>query len=214
MPRTKTDLFNRIIANLGQIKATQIEIWSEATSDARTVRRFYEDNIEAFLEESWWSFATGYADLSLDSSTAPEAWAYAYKAPADMVAPRRIVGVIPEELPPFEEGISASGIKVIWSDQQEAELEYTKFTEDFNVWSPTAYRALSLFVSIDVAPAYTGGNKVNEIMALYADALERAQAASANRQERRPDTGDEITNFRHGLVQTSRAVRGAATYKP
>lgn len=206
MATTKVTVMNRALAAVGQAAKAKIALPDEDTSDARTVRRFWDETLDSFLEEAWWSWATKYSTLSQDDSTAPEDWGYAYKLPADCVAPRRLVGNVPEEVPPFEEGVSANGIKVLWTDKQAAELEYTARIEDFNYWSGAAIRAFSLALAVDIAPAFKGSRKqTQELMALYQDALERARVASHNRQERRPVESSEFTDFRHGIVTSTRA---------
>ena len=198
MARTKTSLFQRAVGHVGQTGKVRIADPDEDTSDARTVRTFYDAALDAFLEEAWWSFATAYENLGEATTDPPEFWAYTYVMPTDLVSPRRIISFAPEDIIPFEEGNDEDDLAVLWCDTREAQLEYTKRVENFNQWSPLAFRAFSLFLAIEIAPSYTGGTKVQELQFLYDIALDKAQAASANRQERRPDEGDEFNDQRHG----------------
>lgn len=203
---------NRALAAVGQAGKTKIALPDEDTADARTVRRFYDETLDAFLEEAWWSWATKYSTLSLDSSSAPEQWLYAYKCPIDCVAPRRIVGAVPEEKIEFEEGESEAGIRVLWCDVELAELEYTGRISNFNSWGGLAVRAFGLLLAIDIAPAFTGGIKrVTILEQQYAAALEKAKDSSHNRQERREQEHNEYIQDRHGGNLSPRA---SARYLP
>ncbi len=214
MATTKVDVMNRALAAVGQAKTAKIVLPDENTSDANTINRFYDETKDAFLEEAMWSWATKYALLSLDTSDAPEQWIYTYKCPADCVAPRRIVGAMPEEHPEFEEGMGGSDgkLKVIWADKTDAELEYTARVDNFNAWSPAAVRAFALLLAIDIAPAYSGTTRKTELLeAQYENALEKAIVSSHNRQERRVEVDNEFIEARHGDASK---VRASARFDP
>jgi hypothetical protein len=216
MPTTKTDIFNMAIGFVGKIGHIQIaDADTDTSSDAKALRRFYDATLDAFLEEAWWGFATKYEVLTADVSTAPEGWQTAFKLPTDSVAPRRIVGSSIDDVIEFQEGVSAAGVKVLWCDltDNDRELEYTYRCEDFSVWSPAAIRAFALALARDVAPAYTGGKKYQEIEAKYFDALDRAMDTSHNRQHVRETEDNEFIENRHGdstsTRQKARYVAGA-----
>ncbi len=203
---------NRALAAIGEVGKTKIELPDEATSNARTIRRFYDQTLDAFLEEALWSWATRYQTLSEDSTTAPEAWLYTFKLPIDCVSPRRIVGATPEDLIEFEEGMNSNGTKVLWADLASAELEYTARVEDFNAWSGAAVRAFSLALAVDIAPAFTGGiKKLQVVQALYEDALEKAIVVSHNRQQRREQEHNEFIEDRHGMTASRKALDRLST---
>jgi len=209
MAATKTDVMNAALAFIGQVRNVKIEDPDENTSDARTVRRFYDQTLDAFLEETWWSWATRYSVLSLNAEATPEAWGYGYALPADCVAPRRIVGVTPEEDVEYEEGISPLGVKLLYCDLSEAELEYTARVVTFDIWSGQAVRAFELALARDIAPAYTGGKKWQDVEAKYQDALERAMDASYNRGQPRVQEDNEFIEARHA---DGRSYRAKARY--
>ena len=203
MATTQVDVMNRALAAIGHVGKTKIALPDEDTSDARTVRRFYDQTLDSFLEETWWSWATKYETLSEDSTDEPEAWVFTYKLPIDCASPRRIVGIVPEDLIEFEEGVNSNGTKVVWTDVRNAELEYTGRIEDFNAWGGAAVTAFSLALARDIAPAFTGGLKKFQIVqAMYEDALEKAIVASHNRQQRRVVESNEFIDDRHGTEGT------------
>lgn len=201
MAITKTSIFNTALAFIGKVSNVQItDADTDTSSDAKTLRRFYESTLDAFLEEAWWGFATKYEVLSADASTAPEAWLTAFALPTDAIAARRFVGTTPDDVIEFQEGVSDGGVKVLWCDLDDvdAELEYTYRNEDFSIWSSAAIRAFTLALARDVAPAFTGGKKYVMLEQKYADALERAIDASHNRQHVREQEDNEFLEHRHG----------------
>ncbi len=199
MPTTQVDVYNRALAYLGQISGQQVEDAAEDSADADVLNRFYPQSLDAFLEEAWWSWATKYATLALDSSTAPEYWLYAYVYPADCVSPRYIVGAAPEDRIEFIEGTSEGGVAVIWSDWKSAELQYTARIEDFNRWSAAAVDAFAMKLAMDASSAYTGSiDKAGALEAKYERLLERAILASENRKQEREEDHNELIEARHG----------------
>lgn len=208
MPTTKIDVYNRALACLGQISGQEVETDAEDTANANTLNRFYAQSLDAFLEEAWWSWATRYEVLSLDSATPPENWRYAYKFPKDCVAPRYIVGDAPEERVEFEEGVDANGLSVIWSDRQYAELQYTARVDDFNAWGGAAVNAFALKLAMDAAPAFTGDTaQRRELQGDYEFALEKAMDASHNRHQLRMEDHNETIDARHGRMPSDRYSR-------
>ena len=95
MSATQVKIMNRALAAVGHVPKVKIALANEDTTDARLVRRFYDETLEGFLDEAWWSWATKYEVLSEDSSEEPSEWGYAYAMPADIITPRRLVGAIP-----------------------------------------------------------------------------------------------------------------------
>ena len=210
---TKVKVANRALGVLGQIGAEKIENFEEDTADARAVRTFWDETLDAFLEESWWSFATKYAELTLkETNPSPPECAYSYVKPQDMVSPRRIVGDVPEEKVPYEEA-TEGGTHVFYTNKQLACMEYTARIEDFSIWPGSAVTAFALSLASVMAPAYSGGmEKLGLISQLAQNALDMAQVVSHNRQERDPFESEstELTDSRHGTVHS---VRHTATFR-
>lgn len=209
---TKVDVANGALAFLGQINDDQIEDFEELTSDARAVRRFWDRRLEAFLEDSWWSFATSYKALTQTGLNPVQGWAYSYNVPQDFVAPRRILGYVPEERVPYEM-VVAGGARSVYTNKQLACMEYTARVEDFSVWSANAIEAFEISLAIKMAPGFTGGvEKVRALKLLEIDALERALVVSHNSQERDPYESEnhELTDARHGTVTS---IRHAAVFR-
>ncbi len=204
MATTKVTLMNRAMAAVGNVQKVKIQLSDEDTSNARTIRRFYDITLDAFLEEHEWNFATKYSTMSTDSSTPAANWAYVYVVPPDCVATRRIVGNVPEELVPYQEGESEDGVAVLWTDKESACLEYTGRVENYNAWSPAALKAFALALAIDIAPDVTGGVERMQLLdAQFAIWIDKAKVASFNSQERIEDPIDPFTEARHGLSSVS-----------
>lgn len=206
MGTTKLDIWNRAVANVGQAGAVKIEDDTELTPDANNVRLYWDVTLRSFLEETWWSFATAYAELSVHASGKVGFWSYSYVRPGDCFQPRRILGPALQDQMPFEEGVVANASShdaVIWSNQNDAVLEYTADVRNYDIWTGLAVIALSLKLAIDISPEYTGGTKkVQLLQARYDDALNRAQVGSHQRQERPTEENEsfEFQDQRHGTT--------------
>jgi len=209
---TKEDVANHALAACGELTDDgKIDDFDELTSNAATVRRFWNVTMQAFLETAWWSFATAYEVLTQHSGTLPPHWGYEYKRPVDMVMPRKILVGTPEENPPWEEAID-KGVPVIYTNRQAACLEYTAQVLDFNVWSGNALEAFILKLAVAMSPALSGSTgKITIIRAQYVDALETAQVASHNRQVRH-SAENESTEFSDFRTGTGDSVRHGSVY--
>jgi hypothetical protein len=86
----KLDLWNRA---LGRISASPVASINEQSMAASYCRRFYKEVVDNMLEGPHeWSFAKLRARLALqDVNDRPREWAYAYRLPADMGSPIRII---------------------------------------------------------------------------------------------------------------------------
>jgi hypothetical protein len=199
MPTSKADIYNRTLANLGQLSGQEIADPDEESVNANALNRFYPESLDSFLEECWWGFARKYQFISLDGSTPPEHWTYAYTYPSDSVSPRFIVGDAPEDRIEFEEGQSAGGLAVIWTDRKNAELCYTARVENYNAWGGAAITAFSFKLAADSAALFSGGAKNAELLqGKYEFALDKAMDVTHARGEPRREDNKELIDFRHG----------------
>lgn len=205
MPTTQADIYNRALAHLGEIAGQEIDDVAEGSANANALNRFYPDSLEAFLEEEWWGFARKYAVLSLDASTPPEHWTYAYTFPADNVEARFLVGDAPEDRIEWERGTNQNGLAVIWTDRKDAQLCYTGRVENFNSWGGAARLAFTLKLASDAVPGFSGGSeKANLLQNRYEFQLEKAVGVSQNSGEPRREDHNEFIDERHGEGPTER----------
>ncbi len=191
------DVWNQALATIGQVTRSKIETPDENTPDANTIRAFYPIALDAFLDSHHWAWATKYATLSQDSADPVDGWAFSYKLPADIIAPRRIAIGSPDDPVEFITAITAGGVPVIYTSWAEAVLEYTARTEDFNSWGPMAVRAFSYYLGMEIATTFTGGrSKAASIRAVYFQALEDARLASHEMVTPRVPTENIFTDAR------------------
>jgi hypothetical protein len=177
------------------------DIVHEATPEANLCRLHYEDAVLAVLREHPWPFATKYAALVLVAGS-PDArvnddWIYAYRKPADLVFPRRVVRPgfarrFDPEPPPFREGVDPTG-GLIYSDQPDAVLEYTFRPTCAAGDGDALFReALMYKVAQKIAPSIARDEKkVDRAAGLYERALNVAATRSERgQQQQRPSDGD------------------------
>lgn len=128
---------------------------TEGSTEANACALFYEHCRDFALRDYPWPFASRRVALGLLTGDAATNWAFKYAYPSDCLQAREIVGAYNprnDEKIPFEvanEGTS----RVIYTNQEDAELLYTVRVEDTNLFDPIFVSALaSLLASELVMP--------------------------------------------------------------
>lgn len=135
----KTAICNLALSNI-QVSQFLSDLDTDKSNAAIICRVWYEQVVCFALEDFDWNFARRRRPLALLSSTPPSTWSYVYSYPSDCAAARRIEnpGI---RTPSREQRISfevaaengvedAADVKVIYTDQVEAVLVYTKKITD------------------------------------------------------------------------------------
>lgn len=186
-----TEICNLALSSLG----TGEDIADYATEDseeARACRRFYELARDNVLRDFPWSFATkkGIA-LNLIEEDPNDEWGYSYRYPSDCINLRRILSGMRNDTRQsrisFEIGADDDG-RLIFTDMEDAECEYTFRNENVSQYPLDFIEALAYRLASLIAPRIAGGNSVtkrNEMMQLYMLALSKAQKTTA--MEMQPD---------------------------
>jgi hypothetical protein len=130
---------------------------TEATPEAEQVNLVFDDTRDALLRQHPWNFAKKYATPAALSATVPGNWDYAYVYPTDAV---RVLGVIDplETGTPikFEVARNENDVKVILTDQVDAEFYYTARITDTAQFDPEFTMALSYKLAAKLAMPLTG----------------------------------------------------------
>ena len=175
---------------------------NDESATAQAARTYYEPIRLAMLRDFPWNFAKKIKALAVQETDPNKLWAFSYRLPGDCVAVRRVVSgerVDTEETRiPFEVGEDDAG-GLLFTDEEEAEIEYTfdqkkteRFSADFIV-------AFSHRLAWLMAPRVTGGdpNKLGPMnFQAYNLANLRAQGMSANEGQQDPPPDAEMIEAR------------------
>lgn len=176
------------IANLALIKigvSKQISnVDTDTSREAITIRTLMDQEIAFVLRDFPWPFATAYETLALvaGTSTVPanNDWQYSYRYPSDCMFARRIVvpsvGRRDPNPPPFRIGRDSQG-RLLYTNIEDAELEYTARIDDSEEFDSIFVGALSWKLAAGAAPPLSRIKGIIEVC-LNGYEYEKTQARS------------------------------------
>jgi len=190
MATSETEICNMALAQLGV--SITINSLTERSKEAKACNQFYATARDKVLRDFPWPFARRIVDLALVSSTLDE-WSFAYRYPADCVFARRIINGVSRRRTrdtdiPFELASDASG-QLIYTDREDATLEYTALITDVSRFSADFVTFLQFLIAGLIGPRVTGGDKfqlANRALQFYDLTLRQARQNAFNEQQ--PDT--------------------------
>ena len=179
---------NLALSHLGSGKAIA-NIETEKSEEAYACRSFYETARDATLRDFTWPFATKIASLALVEESPSDEWDYSYAYPSDCLKIRRILSGVRNDdrasRVPYRI-IAGDNQQLIYSDQEDAELEYTVRVTDTNRFSADFIMALSLRLASYIAPRVTGGDRFKQgekALKMYMYEIELAKASAVNEEQ-------------------------------
>lgn len=185
MAATQVGVYNMALGRLGV--SIFIESVDEASNGAIACNVYYDQHVDQVLRDFPWNFCTSFATLA-NLGTPPTNWDYRYALPSDCVNVRRIVidGVAnprKEQRIPFKLA-TEGGVRVLYTNQEDAEIEYSARITDLNLWDSLAVSALAWLLASDIAmPLTTDSSKRDAALRGYFAALDKAGAASLRESE-------------------------------
>lgn len=188
------EICNMALSALGQ--SIEIASITENSPEARACNRFYEKALKRTLRDFQWPFATKFAALALDEEDPTTEWAYAYDLPSDCVQPRRILSGIRNDNRQSKIPFRIVG-EQIYTDMVDAELEYTRYVDNANLFDEDFKEALALRLAFLIAPRILGGDpqRIGELA--YKKYLFAISEATANaRNEEQPEEPPEAESIR------------------
>ena len=189
MATSETVVANMALSHLGTGK--EIASLTENSEEANSIRRFSEEARKKVLEDCEWPFATKFAVLGLVEETPVEndEWGYSYRYPSDCLKPRRVLSGFRnddrQKRIPYRIGRDDQGL-LIYTDQQNANLEYTVNEDDYNIMPAGFTMALSFYIALRIAPRLTKGDPfkiMRDLEDQYMKEIGRAQANRFNAEQ-------------------------------
>ena len=177
------------ISHLGISK--EVASVTEASQEASALRRFWDITVEEVLGDFPWSFATKFETLGLVEEDPNLEWSFSYRYPTDCLFVRKILSGIRNDdrqsRVSYRLAIDSSG-KLIFTDMEDAQLEYTCLIDNPEHFPADFSMALSYKLAANVAPRITGQDEYkmgDKAMQLYMMQLSKAKSRALN--EEQPD---------------------------
>lgn len=185
---------NMALSHLGVAKEIA-NLETENSQEAAACRRFFAQARDNTLRDYPWPFATKIEALALVEEEPNDEWGYSYRVPSDFVRLRRILSG--ERNDTRQTRVSYRIVRdtaglLIYTDQENAEIEYTIRETDPTRYPSDFVMALSLRLAAYIAPRLTGGDpfKLGErALQLHEYEIRKAQS-SATIEEQADDNPD------------------------
>lgn len=206
MSFTDTEIANMALAHIGAGNFIS-SLTTDNSANADAINAFLEITREQTLRDFPWPFATKTADSTLVTTAATNAfalieedpndeWGFSYRYPTDCAEVRRIWSGLRNDTPvsrvPFRIGFdgavaTATG-RLLFTDMEDAVLEYTALLTDNTIYPPDFAMAWSYRLAWHVAPRLANNYSpeiTKMLMQMYALEINKARSNSAN--EEQPD---------------------------
>ena len=158
----------------------QIGSLTEDTEEALACNQFYELAKKATLRDHKWSFATYQDKLNLIKEQPTEEWNYSYRLPPDMLKIWRVLSYLRKDhrysrvsYKLFNDG----GEEVLYTDKEDASIEYTKDISNSNLFTDDFIIALSYRLAYYISSRVIKGDHNSlkkELLELYQFELRKA----------------------------------------
>jgi len=210
------DIANMALAHIG-VSNWISNLSTDDSDEADAVNAFLSITREQTLRDFPWPFATYTADSTLITTAATNAfalyqedpdeeWSFAYVYPTDCVEVRRIqsglrndtvTSRVPYRIKFYGTTTTATG-RLIYTDIEDAILEYTALVTDTSIYPPDFVMAWSYRIAWHIAPRLANNytpDMTKNLMQLYAIQIGKAKANSGNEEQQdRPPEAEWIQN--------------------
>lgn len=177
---------------------------TEQSEEASACRRFFDMARDAALGDLSWGFATKEATLNLIEENPTEEWSYSYRYPVDCINLRRIKSGLRNDTQSsrvaFKLVKDDSG-QLIYTDQADAEVEYTVKVTDPSFYTAEFSLALSFMLASYIAPRLTGGDPFKikqEMLDQYDVEMGKAKKKNMNEETQELQPESELIRVRGG----------------
>lgn len=151
---TDVEICNLALSHLGSGKQIG-DLETERSAEANACRQFFDTARDKALRDFEWPFATKFVDLSLIEEDPTTEWAYSYQYPSDCLFFRRILSGLRNDTTDSEvkfKIVSHGTSQAIYTDQSEAEAEYTRSALDNENFPSDFANMCALLLAFYIAP--------------------------------------------------------------
>jgi len=198
---SRIDIMNLALSHIAISKKIILE--TDRSEEANACGDLYNISRDQVLADFPWPFATKFALLGLVQSSPTTEWLFSYRYPSDCLTMRRIFSGIRNDNRqsriPYKIGQDDQGL-LIYTDVENAEVEYTIST-DVAVRYPDDFKmALSFLLAFYIAPRLTQGDPFGlgkRAYQLYQKTVGEAAATAANEQQDEEQPQSEFMRSRN-----------------
>ncbi len=208
---TPTEVANLALSHIGVGKEIA-NLETEESQEAKACRRYFPTALEMTLRDFPYPFARVFAAAQLVEENPTVEWGYSYRYPSTCMKLKRILSGLRNDnrqsRVPYVIGKDAQG-KLIYTDQQNAQIEYIELVTNTSHFSPDAAMALSFRLAAYIAPRLTGGDPFkmgDRAIRFYLTEVSMAKANAVNEQQDEELPESEFIRSRDG--DTSQTGRG------
>jgi hypothetical protein len=181
---------------------------TERSEEANAIRRFFDVAREKVLRDFRWPFATKFVALGLVEEDPTTEWQYSYRYPSDCLLIRRVISGTRNDsrnsrIPYIVTQDDAGWL--IYTDRQDAEIEYTKNETITSMWPADFVTAFSYYLASLAAPRLTAGDPFNlqaKVLQMYDFELATARSAALNEQQPDQERASDAELARESLDTT------------
>ena len=180
-----TQIANLALLHLGVSKRIG-NLQSERSIEADAIRTAYADDRDYCLRDFPWPWATAYATLGLVSDptvAVNDDWFFAYRYPSNCLFVRRILtaaGRRETNPAPFRTGRDNQG-RLIFTDQEDAEVEYTAAVTDPQEFDAVFVSMFAWKLAASCGPSLSrDSNMARTAMQMYEIEKLKAQSRALN----------------------------------
>lgn len=202
---SRTEICNIALGHFGTAKPLSDFETDESTAGV-ACRRYYEQALKQFLRAFPWPFAKRFRDLALVEQNPTDNWGYAYRYPSDCVMIRRIDSSLRNDSRQSRvtyEIASDNQGKLIYTNQENACVWYTKYTDTPSAYPEDFTFAFSYLIAWYVSPLLTKGDPFKirqELLQAYKQAAAQAQANAFNEEQPDEDVKSDFERERDGNI--------------
>lgn len=185
---------NMALGHLG-ISSEIGNLTTEKSAEAFACRRFFTQCRDIAMRDMRVPFASHIATLALVEEEPNSEWSYSYRYPSDCLFFKRILsgdrnGASSTRVP-YKISSDSSG-KLILTDKEDAECEYTRLIEDPLMWPDDFILAMSYLLASMMAARLTNGDGLklgDRAMQMY-DLLKHTSDSNADAEEQNDEAPD------------------------
>ena len=139
---------NLALARIGQASITSL---TEDSEEAVACNLLYDEDRRALLEDHSWNFATKQVYLT-PTDTEPAAWKFEYALPVSCLRIIKLVNLYSEDIAEYEI-LNRDGVRYLYTNEEDAMLEYVDDVQDVNLFSTGFITSLSYRLGASLAMA-------------------------------------------------------------
>lgn len=196
------NIYNMALGHIGS--AATIADINESSAEARACRTFYDTCKNACLRDFRLPFSAAFQALAMVEEDPTTEWAFSYNYPNNCLFIRRIFSGIRNDTNdsrvPYIVGQDSNGQLLIYTDAEQAEIEFTAKSDNPVIYPPDFVLGLSYRLASYIAPLITKGDPFklgDKSFQLYQYHMGRAVSSAGNEEQRDQQPESDFTRSRN-----------------